>query len=113
MEVKSPDSSENIQFEDLNSLMIRRREELDELIKRGVQPYPYEFPRTDFSQEIITTFSDNVPQRTVAIAGRIMSIRRMGKASFCHVQDMQGKIQVYLKKDHIGDFYDSFKLLDI
>ncbi|MBI4810254.1 MAG: lysine--tRNA ligase, partial [Ignavibacteriales bacterium] len=49
----------------------------------------------------------------VSIAGRIMSIRRMGKASFCHVQDSQGKIQVYLKKDDLGSTYDLFKLLDI
>lgn len=93
--------------------MLRRREELEELRKQGVNPYPYQFPRDAFSQEIIGSFTDDAPQRTVAVAGRIMSIRRMGKASFCHIQDSQGRIQVYLKKDDLGAFYDSFRLLDI
>jgi lysyl-tRNA synthetase class 2 len=98
---------------DLNELMVRRREELEELKKRGTNPYPYAFNRTDFSQDIVSTFKPDAPLRTVAVAGRIMSIRRMGKASFCHVQDSRGKIQVYLKKDDIGEGYDLFKLMDI
>ncbi|MFN0157870.1 MAG: lysine--tRNA ligase [Bacteroidota bacterium] len=93
--------------------MRRRREELDELIKRGVNPYPYHFNRNAFSKEIIESFKDDAPQRNVAVAGRIMSIRRMGKASFCHIMDSQGKIQAYLKKDDLGEAYDAFKLLDI
>jgi lysyl-tRNA synthetase class 2 len=93
--------------------MRRRREELEELKKRGINPYPYQFPRNAFSKDIVESFKDDAPQRAVAVAGRIMSMRRMGKASFCHIQDSQGKIQVYLKKDDLGEFYDSFKLLDI
>lgn len=93
--------------------MLRRREELDALQKQGINPYPYEFNRTAFSKEILDSFGDDQPRRTVAIAGRIMSLRRMGKASFCHVQDSQGRIQVYLKRDDLGPVYDSFKLLDI
>jgi lysyl-tRNA synthetase, class II len=103
----------NSETQDLNELMLRRREELDELKKLGVNPYPYQFPRNAFSKEIIDTFTDDAPQRIVCVAGRIMSIRKMGKASFCHIQDSQGKIQLYLKKDDLGTFYDSFKLLDI
>jgi lysyl-tRNA synthetase class 2 len=98
---------------DLNELMHRRREELDELKKRGINPYPYQFLRDAFSKEIVESFKDDAPQRTIAVAGRLMSIRKMGKASFCHIQDSQGKIQIYLKKDDLGAFYDSFKLLDI
>jgi lysyl-tRNA synthetase class 2 len=98
---------------ELNELMLRRREELEELKKRGVNPYPYRFDRKDFSLEIVHSFKDSSPQRTVAIAGRITSIRRMGKASFCHIQDSQGKLQVYLKKDDLGDMYDAFRLVDI
>jgi len=93
--------------------MLRRREELDELRKRGINPYPYGFNRTAFSKEIIDTFTDDAPRRTVAVAGRIMSLRRMGKASFCHIMDSQGKIQIYLKKDDLGAIYDAFRLLDI
>ena len=99
--------------QELNELMLRRREELDELRKRGVDPYPYDFPRNAFSREIIQAFADDGPRRDVAVAGRIMSLRRMGKASFCHLQDSQGRIQVYLRKDDLIDFYDTFRLLDI
>ena len=98
---------------DLNELMRRRREELEELKKNEINPYPYGFERDAFSKEIVDTFKDDAPQRNVAVAGRIMSIRKMGKAAFCHIQDSQGRIQIYLKKDDLGVFYDSFKLLDI
>jgi len=66
---------------------LRRREELDQLLKLGIDPYPYEFARNAFSKEIIET------SRTIRQKGKLrsqagfMSIRRMGKASFCHVQD--------------------------
>jgi lysyl-tRNA synthetase class 2 len=99
--------------EDLNVLIQRRHDELEELKKLGMNPYPHEFNRTDFSKEIIELFKDDVPQRVVSVAGRIMSLRRMGKASFCHLQDSHGKIQVYLKKDDLGQVYDAFRLMDI
>jgi len=99
--------------EELNVLMLRRREELEALKKLGIDPYPYEFERTDFSADIIGSFKDDAPQRTVSVAGRIMSLRRMGKASFCHIQDSRGKIQIYLKKDDLGETYDAFRLMDI
>ena len=99
--------------EDLNVLMLRRREELEQLTKLGINPYPYEFDRDAYSREIIDHYKDDAPQRTVSIAGRIMSIRRMGKASFCHIQDSQGRIQVYLRRDDISSSYDAFKLMDI
>jgi len=99
--------------EELNTLMVRRREELEELKRRGIQPYPYAFDRTARSADIKTAFTDDQPPRDVAIAGRIMSLRRMGKASFCHVEDMQGRIQVYLKRDDLGEVYDAFRLMDI
>ncbi len=99
--------------EDLNVLMQRRREELEQLKKNGIAPYPNEYERDAYSKEIIDGFKDDAPKRNVSIAGRIVSIRRMGKASFCHIQDIQGKIQVYLKRDDLGELYESFKLLDI
>ena len=99
--------------EDINVLMLRRREELEQLMKLGINPYPYEFCRDAFSEEIIIQFKDDAPQRIVSVAGRIMSIRRMGKASFCHIQDSQGRIQIYLRRDDIGGSYDAFKLMDI
>ena len=111
-EDKKSHSTEH-EHEDINVLMLRRQEELQQLTKLGINPYPYEFIRDAFSKEIINHFKDDAPQRTVSIAGRIMSIRRMGKASFCHIQDSQGRIQIYLRRDDIGISYDAFKLMDI
>lgn len=98
---------------DLNELMLRRREELDELRRRGVEPYPYSFERTDSSLGILDTFSDDAPRRNVAVAGRIMSLRRMGKASFFHLQDSRGRIQIYIKQEDLGPAYEAFRLMDI
>jgi lysyl-tRNA synthetase class 2 len=110
---EKPTGQEGTEHEDLNVLMQRRREELDALKKSGINPYAYEFNRTDFSAEILSAFAENTPPRTVSVAGRIWSIRRMGKASFCHLQDSRGKIQIYLKKEDLGSIYDAFKLMDI
>jgi lysyl-tRNA synthetase class 2 len=98
---------------ELNELMKRRREEHDALKNAGINPYPYTFDRTAYSHEIVESFKDDQPQRVVSIAGRIMSLRRMGKASFFHLQDPRGRIQVYLRKDDLGASYDAFRLMDI
>jgi lysyl-tRNA synthetase class 2 len=108
-----PSTQSVLELEDLNDLMRRRREELEELKKLNFNPYPPAFERKDFSRAIVESFRDEAPERTVRVAGRIMSIRRMGKASFCHIQDSQGKIQIYLKKDELGASYDAFRLMDI
>ncbi len=108
------DNQHNKEYrEELNELMKRRRVELEELRRLGFEPYPHEFERNAFSKEIVESFKEDAPRQNVAVAGRIMSLRRMGKASFCHIQDSQGKIQIYLKKDDLGTAYDAFRLLDI
>lgn len=99
--------------EELNELMQRRRHELEELRRLGVNPYPNNFERNSSAKEILGGYKDGAPQWTVSVSGRIMSMRRMGKASFCHLLDMTGRIQVYLKKDDLGPTYDHFKLMDI
>src|SRR6185369_10579455 len=82
---------------------ILRRQALQELIQLGIDPYPAEgFDVTDFSASIIEQFEQDPQQlegKTFSVAGRIMSKRVMGGASFCTIQDSNGKIQVYLKKD--------------
>ena len=98
---------------ELNELMKRRREELQELREMGIDPYPFRFERTAYSRAIIESFRDDAPGGDVAIAGRIMSLRRMGKASFCHIEDAKGRIQVYLRRDDLGQAYDAFRLMDI
>ena len=105
---------ENAPHEDLNDLMQRRREEYDELRAMGVQPFAYEFPVDAEAAGILASFSDDDEPRDVGIAGRIMTMRRMGKASFAHIQDHTGKIQIYVKRDEVGDdTYKMWKLLDI
>lgn len=99
--------------EELNALMVRRREELDQLRKLGIEPYPYEYERDAYSADVVESFKDGEPQKVISVAGRIMSLRKMGKASFCHIQDSKGKLQIYLRKDDLGDIYDAFRLLDI
>ena len=106
---------------ELSEQEIVRRGSLDELRRRGIEPYPAaEFPVTAHSKEIKDTFADDAPQREVAIAGRVMSRRVMGKASFIELQDADGRIQVYISRDDIcpgddKDFYNVVvkKLLDI
>ncbi len=98
--------------EDLNVLIKRRHEELNELKLKGIETYAYSFDINSNSQDVRNKYIED-EKRTVKIAGRIMAIRRMGKASFAHVQDDKGKIQIYLRKDDIGESYSAFKLMDI
>ncbi len=101
----------NIQ-QDSNTLIQRRYEELYELAKMGIQPYAYSFEVNSYSDEIKNNF-EKLEGKDVSVAGRIMAIRRMGKASFVHIMDKNGRIQVYLRKDDVGEIYDAFRLLDI
>jgi lysyl-tRNA synthetase class 2 len=99
-------------IDDVNDLIKRRYEELQELNEKGFQPYAYSFDVDSDSEDIKENYKEDV-KRNVKIAGRIMAIRRMGKASFAHIMDHKGRIQMYLRKDEIGDQYDAFKLMDI
>ncbi|HOJ03777.1 MAG TPA: lysine--tRNA ligase [Bacteroidota bacterium] len=105
---------EQSHFDELNDLMQRRMEEYEELLARGVQPFAYAFDVDAEAAATVAAFSDDAPAGEVRLAGRIMTMRRMGKASFAHMQDHTGRIQIYLKKDDLGDaVYDMVKLLDI
>ncbi|MBI5326609.1 MAG: lysine--tRNA ligase [Ignavibacteriae bacterium] len=99
----------------LNDQELRRLEELVILEKSGINPYPYSFDKTHSATTILTEFSEENPEpfSNVAAAGRIMSVRKMGKATFAHIQDESGKIQIYFKKDDLVDFYEHLKVLDI
>jgi lysyl-tRNA synthetase class 2 len=103
--------SNNLQ-QDINVLIKRRYEELEELKARGIEPFAYSFDVDSNSEKIKAEYVED-EKKDVKIAGRIMAIRRMGKASFVHIQDERGRIQLYLKKDDIGEAYDAFKLMDI
>ena len=92
-----------------------RRNSLDSLRKLGVEPYAYSFERTRFSYEAIALFDENSPDihPTASLAGRIMAIRRMGKATFVHIQDEFGKVQIYFKSNDLPERYDLLRYLDI
>lgn len=104
---------ENLNLEqEYNSLMQRRYEELNELISKGILPYAYNYDINSYSMTIKNNY-EKYEGKDVKVAGRIMAIRRMGKATFAHIQDNEGRIQIYLKKDDLGEIYDIFRLLDI
>ena len=96
---------------ELSEQEINRRNNLQALKDMGINPYPAaEYPTNAFSTDIIAEFKDPVtdadgnnaePLREVCIAGRMMSRRVMGKASFVEIQDSKGRIQVYITRDDI------------
>ena len=87
---------------ELSEQELNRRQSLEELRKMGINPYPAtEYPVNAYSEEIRNNFDDNTSPRTVCIAGRLMSRRVMGKASFAELQDSKGRIQVYITRDDI------------
>ena len=106
---------------ELSEQEIIRRQSLQELRDMGIDPYPAaEFPTNAFSTDIKKEFKDDEEPRQVAIAGRMMSRRVMGKASFAELQDSKGRIQVYVSRDDLcpgedKDLYNKVfkKLLDI
>ena len=87
---------------ELSEQEIVRRQSLQELRDMGIEPYPAaEFPTNAFSEDIKNDFKDEDEKREVVIAGRMMSRRVMGKASFVELQDSKGRIQVYITRDDI------------
>ena len=104
----------NGQEQDLNQLRKVRREKLAELQQNGKDPFVItKYDQTHHSQEIKDNF-DELEGKQVSIAGRMMSKRVMGKASFCNVQDLKGNIQSYVARDSIGEEnYKEFKKLDV
>ena len=103
-----------VQEQDMNQLLKIRREKLAELQANGKDPFQItKFDVTHHSTEIKEGF-EQLEGKTVTIAGRMMSKRVMGKASFCNVADLKGNIQSYVARDSIGEeSYKEFKKLDI
>ena len=104
----------NGQVQDINQLLKVRRDKLKELQESGNDPFVItKYDVTHHSQEIKDQF-DSLEGTTVSLAGRVMSKRVMGKASFCNLQDLQGNIQSYVARDSVGEeAYKAFKKLDI
>lgn len=105
---------------ELNELLVIRRNKLDELNSLGIDPFGQKYVRSHTAEEILTAYSDlsteELEERNVqvSIAGRIMQKRSMGKASFAHITDLSGRIQIYVRKDAIEESkYSAFEILDI
>ncbi|MBN2857850.1 MAG: lysine--tRNA ligase [Candidatus Delongbacteria bacterium] len=105
-------------MEDLGKLINTRIEKIDKLREMGINPFPYNFEITDYSADIKNNFesynTNDEEFKPVSAAGRIMSVRLMGKAAFCTIHDKKGDIQLYVAQKNIGDeSYEMFKILDI
>ncbi|MGG1514602.1 lysine--tRNA ligase [Paenibacillus oryzisoli] len=105
---------------ELNELLVIRRNKLDELQNLGVDPFGSKFVRTHTAKDILDAYQDRTKEELdeteveVSLAGRIMQKRSMGKASFAHLQDITGKIQIYVRQDALdANKYQAFDLLDL
>ncbi|MFS1516784.1 lysine--tRNA ligase [Bacillus sp. SM2101] len=106
--------------EELNDQLVVRREKLHKLEENGIDPFGKRFERTHSAKELISTLDhyskEELEQNEVhvKIAGRIMTKRGKGKAGFAHIQDLTDQIQIYVRKDAIGDApYETFTIADI
>ena len=103
----------SLEKQSLKEIINFRLQKVKKLRESGIDPYPHNFKPSNYSNELKDEFK-SYENKDVVIAGRIMALRKMGKASFFHLEDAGGRIQVYIKKDDIGESqYDIFKLLDI
>lgn len=97
-------------MEKLSDLERQRHIKLERIRGKGVDPYPPRVQRTHTAAEAIQEFETDKPQRELSLAGRLMSIRVMGKSAFAHIEDGSGRIQIYLRRDTLGEeAYEFFK----
>jgi len=106
-------------MKDINELIEQRRKKLEELRQSGIEPFGGSFYAEDHASDLLNKL-DPVSKESLeaspvscSLAGRIISMRDFGKAAFAHIQDVTGKIQVYFKKDILGEKQDLLKKLDI
>ena len=111
---------QDVQERELSELLQIRRNKLDELRSLGVDPFGGKFVRTHSAKEILDAYADTSKEELeaqnveVSLAGRIMQKRGMGKAAFAHIQDLSGKIQIYVRQDSVDEAkYKAFDLLDL
>ncbi|MFP7224126.1 lysine--tRNA ligase [Priestia filamentosa] len=108
--------------EELNDQLIVRREKMKELQEQGIDPFGKRFERSHSSNELLDAYdqfskeelAEKEEETSISFAGRIMTKRGKGKAGFAHVQDLNGQIQIYVRKDSVGEEqYELFKNADI
>ena len=100
----------------IDNLIANRTQKLNDLEGEGVNPYPNDFKPGSSAEELLAAYGDTAPEdfeqiRTqFAVAGRVMALRKMGKAAFLHLKDRTGRLQVYVRRDNVGeDEYARFK----
>ncbi|PEF65895.1 lysine--tRNA ligase [Bacillus cereus] len=111
---------DNMNHEELNDQLIVRREKLHNLREQGIDPFGKRFERTNSTTDLVNLYGEFSKEEleekeiAVSIAGRIMTKRGKGKAGFAHVQDLHGQVQIYVRKDAVGDDeYELFKTADL
>lgn len=107
-------------IEELNDQMLVRREKMENLREEGIDPFGKRFDRTHNSKELHEEYDQHSKEElsnmdlSASVAGRMMTKRGKGKAGFAHLQDREGQIQVYVRKDQVGDeSYELFKQADL
>ena len=111
---------DNMNHEELNDQLLVRREKLHNLREQGMDPFGKRFERTHSTKELLSLYGEISKEELeekeipVSIAGRIMTKRGKGKAGFAHIQDLHGQIQIYVRKDAVGDEqYELFNTADL
>ncbi|MEK4835709.1 lysine--tRNA ligase [Bacillus sp. FSL L8-0152] len=111
---------DNMNHEELNDQLLVRREKLHNLRERGIDPFGKRFERTNSTTDLVSLYGEFSKEEleekeiTVSIAGRIMTKRGKGKAGFAHIQDLHGQVQIYVRKDTVGDEeYELFTTADL
>ncbi|WP_377863640.1 lysine--tRNA ligase [Bacillus sp. R86525] len=111
---------DNMNHEELNDQLLVRREKLHNLREQGIDPFGKRFERTNSTTDLVSLYGEFSKEEleekeiTVSIAGRIMTKRGKGKAGFAHIQDLQGQVQIYVRKDTVGDEeYELFTTADL
>ena len=100
-------------MDELTDLQKIRYEKLSQIAELGINPFAYSFERTHFAADVVNSF-ETYENKSVSLAGRIMAIRKHGKAAFCHIMDSSDRIQIYVRKDQVGEkIFEVFKLVDI
>lgn len=120
--IKKIDGDDEMSQEELNDQLIVRREKMKELQEQGIDPFGKRFERSHSSNELLDAYdqfskeelAEKEEETSISFAGRIMTKRGKGKAGFAHVQDLNGQIQIYVRKDSVGEEqYELFKNADI
>ena len=111
---------DNMNHEELNDQLLVRREKLHNLREQGLDPFGKRFERTNATNDLLSLYGEFSKEEleekeiSVSIAGRIMTKRGKGKAGFAHIQDLHGQVQIYVRKDAVGDEeYELFKTADL